>query len=120
MTDFEQGEALESETQLAELRRSLLESTYSSPVTARLVLADGGVNLNVLVVALRAKYVEFSTGGSEAMGCWDRPEWEFDAWLVRPVSDPVSGQLLLRIRISTNGDGSFDVGTVTAAPGNAI
>lgn len=100
-------EELRTEGLVESLRHSLLRSTYSDPVVARVEVEDASVSLPVVVVEMRSRFESFPSGAasSETLGCWNHPTWEFEAILVRPPFDPVQSQTRVLIRAETDSDG---------------
>ena len=83
------------------LRESLFGSTYNNPIP---VLAElGRVSLSVIPTSFSVVYEEFgpSEGESPALGCYDRPNYVYEGWLLKSGFDPYGEVVRVRIRVVT-------------------
>jgi hypothetical protein len=81
---------------------SMTESTYSTPIPARLRSEDDDVDIPVIVTRADVQYQPFASGAGETpTGCHRRPDWYFEGWVMRSGFDPF--EHITRVRVFRSG-----------------
>lgn len=117
---FEPGEAVHEfaiSFTKEELERSLFGSTYSNPSVIQVNLDDYDVHLAVVVTMAKQVYTEHTQLLTDApLGCFERPEWYLEGWLLKSGFDPYPEVVRVRAYLQVSSDGGWDLGYIQRIP----